>query len=409
MAKFCKYCGAPLDENMEFCKQCGKPVRKGNPQGGRASGQTPNSYGKQSSRTPNPYGGQSGQRPNSYGGQYGQTPDPYGRQSNKRSDPYGGRGRQPWDPYGEQPGRERDFYGGMYSREPENYGRQAESVSDSYERKSGRHSKKRKDSFKNEKHSGKFKVPRSVIPLGIVFGGIAVILVILLVLLVLTLRSDGVDTSSPENVVGSFYEKLEDQDMEGALACFSSEEAAKKFDYESYVDLYDSEDQSTLMPSEDTKIQLINERKLEGQAADQIASTIRVIGLGEDTGKRSIQGVGSWQELGVEKEDYIESVDTGNLKDLTVERVELAAQKTQNQDETQERLEQEAKVYGADERREYVALFTVGETSYIQGFTLDRYGEDWKIFSLTSELAGTSSYGVPTVADQSSDFEKYTK
>ena len=91
------------------------------------------------------------------------------------------------------------------------------------------------------------------------------------------------------------------------------------------------------------------------------------------------------------------------------ERVELAAQKTQNQDETQERLEQEAKVYGADERREYVALFTVGETSYIQGFTLDRYGEDWKIFSLTSELAGTSSYGVPTVADQSSDFEKYTK
>ena len=85
MAKFCKYCGAPLDENMEFCKQCGKPVRKGNPQGGRASGQTPNSYGKQSGRTPNPYGGQSGQRPNSYGGQYGQTPDPYGRQSNKRS------------------------------------------------------------------------------------------------------------------------------------------------------------------------------------------------------------------------------------------------------------------------------------------------------------------------------------
>ena len=97
------------------------------------------------------------------------------------------------------------------------------------------------------------------------------------------------------------------------------------------------------------------------------------------------------------------------MDDLIVERVELAAQDTQNQDETQERLNQEAEVYGADERREYVALFTVGETSYIQGFTLDLYGEDWKIVSLTSELAGTSSYGIPTVADKSSDFENYTK
>lgn len=409
MAKFCKYCGAPLDEKMEFCKNCGRPVRAANSQRGKVPDQQQESYGGQFRQHQNSpreqsrdfYGGASRQSRDYYGRDFGQSQDPYGRQSGQSRDYYGRDFEQSQDPYRRHGGQSRDFYG-----------RQDEKFQEFYDKTSKKRSgkaKKRRKPFEKEKKSGRFGLPKSVIPLGIVLGVIAVALAALLVLFVVTLTSDGVDTSSPENVVGSFYDKLKDQDMEGALACFSSEDAAKNFDYESYVALYDLEDQDTLLPAEDTKIQLINERKLEGQAAGQIEATLRVIGLGEDTGRRSIQGVSSWQELGMETEDYIEAVDSKNLKDLTVERVELAVQDVQNQDETQEKLEQEAGVYGADERREYVALFTVGETSYIQGFTLDRYGEDWRIFSLTSELAGTSSYGIPSVADQTSDFEKYTK
>lgn len=430
MAKFCKYCGSSLEENMEFCKNCGKPVRMVNPQQKRNSGHQPGSYGGQSRQQSDTYGNPYEQRQDSYGNPYGQRSDPYGGQYGQRSDPYGNPYGQQSDVYGSQRRSSSDFYGGQSRRIPgqeeADWGSQQNDYrgySDPYQpennwdekrekrRSSSKRTRKRKDKFGQEgkRTFGRFGLPRSIIPLGIVFAGIAVVLIVLLIVFVMTLTSNGVDTSSPENLVGSFYEKLKDQDMEGALDCFASEEAAENFDYESYVSFYDEENQSTLLPSEDKNARLLNQRKLEGQAASQIESTLRVIGLGEESGQLSVQGVSPWQELGVEVEDYIEAVDSKNMDDLIVERVELAAQDTQNQDETQERLNQEAEVYGADERREYVALFTVGETSYIQGFTLDLYGEDWKIVSLTSELAGTSSYGIPTVADKSSDFENYTK
>ena len=470
MAKYCKNCGAPVDDRMEYCKNCGQPVRvenlsqrkkPGQPQAshrnnssggaqgqsrdpyGQVNYQSCDSYGQRNHQSRDPYGRINYSSRDAYGQRDSQPRDAYGRMDNSSRDLYGRTGGQSgksygnrsygesWNPYGQTGGQFQDPYGRINGRSQDSYGNQpwqhshdenvskewephpgGEEVPEPEEKKgrrssSGKKGKSRKTGREKRKVFGRFELPRSVIPLTVVFGVIAVALVVLLVLFAMTLTSDGVDTSSPENIVGSFYEKLEEKDMEGALACFSSEEAAEHFDYEKYVDFYDSEDQDTLLPAQDDKIQLVNQRKLEGRAADQIASTLRVIGLGEDVGEQSAQGVSPWQTLGVELEDYIESVDSGSLKGLIVERVELAVQEKQNQDETQEKLNEEAGVYGADERREYAALFTVGETSYIQGFTLDRYGEDWKIYSLTSELAGTSSYGIPSVAEKSSDFENY--
>ena len=52
-----------------------------------------------------------------------------------------------------------------------------------------------------------------------------------------------------------------------------------------------------------------------------------------------------------------------------------------------------ASIYGADESTERVALFSFEGNYYYLGFTLLRYGDNWKISSQTSPLAGTSALG----------------
>lgn len=282
---------------------------------------------------------------------------------------------------------------------------QGQRVGEFQEQSFGVSMEKRVDRRSVQKEQG---TPRILIPLAVAFSVLAVVLVGSLVLF-LVAKNSKVDTSSPEGVIGSFLDQIGDGEMEGALSCFSSEEAAEGFDYIRYVKVYDSEDADTLLPVEDQSVQILNQRKLEGKAAREISSTLRVLGIGEKAGELSAEGVSPWKKLGVSGKSYKEKVNTDNFKEMSVKRVELAAQKRQNQDEAQKKLERQAKVYGAEERREYVALYTVGETSYIQGFTVDRYGDDWKIRSLTSELAGTSAYGIPSVAEKTSEFDNYIK
>lgn len=55
-----------------------------------------------------------------------------------------------------------------------------------------------------------------------------------------------------------------------------------------------------------------------------------------------------------------------------------------------------ARIYGADESVERVALVSVGSATYEVGFTLFRYGSSWKVSDQISQLAGTSTYGAAT-------------
>ena len=417
MANFCRYCGTQLEENMDFCKQCGKPVRKiARPKGGQ-DGRSPNPSSRQGRQ---PYGTpDSGYRnPRNRAWESGERQDfrnnwENGERQDFRNNWENGERQDPRDSWAD--GGRQDFGdnwgtgGGQDPRDDWEDSRRQDFRQEQESRKRKKKAKRRDpQDFKRKKKRNQ-GLPKSLIPLGALFAVVGVILIVLLVLFAVAKTGDKVDTSSPEQVAGSFFDKLQDQDLEGALACFSCEEASENFNYESYVKAFDEESQDTLLPTEDKKAKALNRQKLEGQAADQISSVLRVIGLGEESGRLSVQGVSPWKKLGVGTEEYIENVDSRNLKDLKVERVELAAQSRQDQEETQDDLNAQAKAYGADERREYVALYTVGETSYIQGLTIDRYGDEWKIFSLTSDLAGLSSYGTPDVAEKSLEFDSYIK
>ena len=66
-----------------------------------------------------------------------------------------------------------------------------------------------------------------------------------------------------------------------------------------------------------------------------------------------------------------------------------------NDDRYQRNSARLAEIYGADESTERVVLFSFRSSYYYVGFTLLRYGENWKISSQTSPMANVSALGVP--------------
>ncbi len=58
--------------------------------------------------------------------------------------------------------------------------------------------------------------------------------------------------------------------------------------------------------------------------------------------------------------------------------------------------------YGADEYAERVVLYDLNGTYFYGGFTLLRFGDSWKLISLSSPMGSESAYGTPqkiTMAD----------
>jgi len=92
---------------------------------------------------------------------------------------------------------------------------------------------------------------------------------------------------------------------------------------------------------------------------------------------------------------FIKDVDPTKLSTLEIKKIGLPNKTLMSDAKYIENAAQIAKIYGADESTERVALFSFEQGYYYIGFTLLRYGENWKISSQSSPLAGTSVLGTP--------------
>lgn len=59
----------------------------------------------------------------------------------------------------------------------------------------------------------------------------------------------------------------------------------------------------------------------------------------------------------------------------------------------------QAAIWGADELTERMAQISLEGRDWLVGFTLLRYGDEWRVSSQSSPLGGTTSMGTPTALD----------
>jgi hypothetical protein len=89
----------------------------------------------------------------------------------------------------------------------------------------------------------------------------------------------------------------------------------------------------------------------------------------------------------------IKDLDPSRLAGLTVASVKFPIAKFATDAHTISNFAAEAKVYGADELTERLALFQLNGQYYDVGFTLVRYGSDWKVLNQVSNLAAMPATG----------------
>ena len=94
--------------------------------------------------------------------------------------------------------------------------------------------------------------------------------------------------------------------------------------------------------------------------------------------------------------------DPSRLAGLTVQDIRYSNAKLENDPRVLDNSAKQAAVYDADELTERLALIDVGGQLYQVGFTLLRYGADWKVSSQSAALGGTSPQGVavPTTREE---------
>ena len=92
-------------------------------------------------------------------------------------------------------------------------------------------------------------------------------------------------------------------------------------------------------------------------------------------------------------QQLITDLDPSHLAGLTVVSVKFPVAKFATDAHTLSAFAAEAKVDGADELTERLALFQLNGQYYAVGFTLVRYGSDWKVLNQVSNLAGMPTTG----------------
>jgi hypothetical protein len=92
---------------------------------------------------------------------------------------------------------------------------------------------------------------------------------------------------------------------------------------------------------------------------------------------------------------FMKEVDPERLAQLQVTKIGVPNPEIASTERNLDNWNRQAQIYGADELTERVVLLLFEGDYYYVGFTLLRYGEDWKISSAASPLGNTSAVGAP--------------
>ncbi|CAG0936392.1 hypothetical protein TFLX_05265 [Thermoflexales bacterium] len=197
---------------------------------------------------------------------------------------------------------------------------------------------------------------------------------------------------TPEDAITHYFQGLTQGDFQKIAQACAIDEMSEKFKFDLYTErigyLIPIQSQS---PSEYPLYIEINKTQL----SSQIFTRVRIFAQS----LLSHEDVASGKTIKIDAERtaaFIKDVDPKRLSGLELKKISLPNAELMNNVKYQENAAKQARIYGAAEFTERVALFSFEGNYYYLGFTLLRYGENWKISSPTSVIAQTSAMGNPT-------------
>lgn len=204
---------------------------------------------------------------------------------------------------------------------------------------------------------------------------------------------DSADESfaTPEEAVTFYLQAVTEADVSRIMQTFAIDEMSENFSFDLYVERLQILTPQSPAPSDYEFFVEINRAQFTSQLLFQTKNF--VYGL-LATDKSVTEG----QVMLLEPEGFALfalEVNPERLAGLEVVSIDVPFPDMLASDMAQRNSAEQARMYGADELVDRVALLQFEGDYYFSGFSLLRYGEEWKISVLTSPISGASAMGSP--------------
>ncbi len=196
-----------------------------------------------------------------------------------------------------------------------------------------------------------------------------------------------VSLKTPEEAVTHYLGGVAQNDVRKILQASAINEMGGNFKFALYAERLRVINPTYLSPAEYPLYAEINKAQLSSQILNQVKNLSYSLLSGE-----KMEG-GIIQADAERVSRFIKDVDPQRLSKLEIKKIDLPNKKVMAEAGYLENAARVAKGYGADESTERVVLFSFEQNYYYLGFTLLRYGTNWKIANQVSQLAGTSVLG----------------
>jgi hypothetical protein len=210
---------------------------------------------------------------------------------------------------------------------------------------------------------------------------------------------------TPEEAITYYFEGMAQNDIHKILQACAINEMGEKFKFDLYIERLGGILQPTLSlsPTDDPFYAEINKTQLSSQILNRVKIFAYSLLSSEKVDDGSVITTMNADRVN----SFMKAVDPHRLSKLELKKIGYPNRTLMNNAKYLDNATKSAHIYGADESTERVALFSFEQNYYYLGFTLLRYGENWKISNQTSPLAGTNALGAPqkTTAEE---FESMT-
>lgn len=197
---------------------------------------------------------------------------------------------------------------------------------------------------------------------------------------------------APEDVITHYFEGLAQSDIHKILQACAINEMAEKFKFDLYTERIGGFE--TVLSLSPTDYPLYIETN-KAQLSSQVTNRVKMFTFGLLSPEIGAEGSGFSRLEAEQVTRFIQDVDPQRLAGLELKKIGLPDKTLMSSAKYIENAAKIAEIYGADESTERVALFSFEQNYYYLGFSLLRYGDNWKIGSQISPTAGISTLGIP--------------
>jgi hypothetical protein len=194
---------------------------------------------------------------------------------------------------------------------------------------------------------------------------------------------------TPEEAIAYYLDGIAQNDIRKILQACATNEMGENFNLDLSAErMGDVIIPNSLAPTDYSLYAEINKIQISSQILGQVKFFAYSLLSSE-----KVDGTTVYKMDAESVNSFIQDVDPSRLSSLEIKQISLPNETIMNDAKYIESTTKSARTYGADEFTERVALFSFEQNDYFIGFTLLRYGENWKISSQSSVLANTSPIG----------------